>query len=487
MRILASSVTTLSQNLTKTVNQTTKKLAKTLVITTLLAAPLVSSAVACVHTNTANTINAANNNDANRLNASATNTDPNAPPAVSQVDMPAVKVNTAPVWPDALDIYDARTLLDRGLDLLAGKQYAEASRYFQRLLDEFPQDPSVPLAHYNLAVAQIGTTQYEAALQSIENYLAALPAESAAEDVRDGVFKKGEILAHLEQYEDLAALYDEVLGEKLGAHLPIPEQVEALTDSGIAHFMRGDRTTAEYRFMASRRVYKNASAVDKKISEFFAVQASFYLAELAHLEFRDFHLTIPSQAVLDNMEDAKKPAQPNTQNSKNTNGGDGDTAAETTGPQLNSAFTKQLEEKCQLLLRAQSAFIRTVREGHPGWASASGYKIGEMYEELYQEILELPAPADLTVEQEQIFRQLLHKRVAILLEKAIGTWQSTLEMATRTGAENVWVEETRKSFNRVQAILAAGIDAEIDNNPNALPAPAIGSVTTSDTHLNSAP
>lgn len=371
-----------------------------------------------------------------------------------------VRVVAEPVGPDALEFYDAETLFVRGLDLLDGGAYADAADYFARLIREFPDDGHVLLAQYNLGLAYINLGKGDDAVVAFDAYLAQLPDTASDKDRLDGRFKRGQALAVARRYDEVVALFDEMLGESLSAD----DRVEALVDAGVGHYMLGllpggdqeHRPTSEYRFLEARRILKKESE-SRRMShmQFFQAQAAFYLAELAHLEFSDKKMTWPSGAEIA----AKQ--------------------AETPSTTLESLLGAQLEDKCQRLLRAQYQYLRTIREGHPGWASAAGYSVGRMYEELHEEMISLPAPTDLTAEQSEIYQQLVRKKVFILLEKAEKTWTQTADMVVRTGADSEWGEKTRLSLARIRERIAnEGVAlAGVDDSPPA-PAPLPVATTT---------
>lgn len=317
---------------------------------------------------------------------------------------------------DLFEVYDAKDLFGRGIDLMEGGEHQEALSYFTRVHEEFPESSLVVPAWFNRALCHLALEQGEAALGAIDTYLALLPTNVAEKHIIDGRFKRGAALMQLGRHEEAAEIFDLLIVETSRAD----DQVEALVDSGIAHFMLNDRTTAEYRFLKARRLYEKASQFERLPLRYFVAQAQFYLAEIARIEFSEFKLRYPSADALAHAEQ----------------------------PEL--MMGEQLEQKCQLLLRAQYAFTRTIREGHSGWASAAGYKIGSMYEELYDELTQLPEPEDLTDSQQAMFRELLREKVLILLEKAVVVWQATTEMAVRTGEENLWIEKTKASLERVR-------------------------------------
>ncbi len=376
-------------------------------------------------------------------------------PATVYVEAPPLRVVAEPVGPDALESYDAETLFLRGLDLLEGEAWADAADYFERLLREFPDDSHVVLAHYNRGVAFIHLVRGDEAVAAFDAYLAALPPSTLEKDRLDGRFKRGQALAVAKRYEEVVALFDEMLVEPLSAE----DRIEALVDAGVGHYMLGllpggdqtHRPTAEYRFLEARRIARKESENRRMdAAQFFTAQAAFYLAELAHLEFSEFQMKWPSDVDVRAVQ-AKQP--------------------EAT---LEALLGAQLEEKCQRLLRAQYQYLRAIREGHAGWAAAAGFNVGRMYEEMHEEMVHLPAPADLTPEQQQIYSQLVRKKVLILLEKAEKTWTQTADMVVRTGSDGEWGKKTRDSLDNVRrrlleesAAAAAALDADEPGMPVA--------------------
>lgn len=357
-----------------------------------------------------------------------------------------MRVVAEPIGPDGLEVYDAETLFLRALDLLEGEAWSDAAGYFERLIREFPDDRRVVLAHYNLAVAYIHLERGDEAVAAVDKYLALLP-ETAHKDRLDGRFKRGQALAVAKRYDEVALHFDELLGEELD----VEDRIEALVDAGVGHYMLGKddpegphRYTAEYRFLEARRLYRQASERARLDVSFFVAQAAFYLAELARLEFSELELTFPTADEIDKAQAAAAKS--------------GDKAEVT----LEKLLGEQLEEKCQKLLRAQYAYLRTIREGHAGWASASGYNVGQMYEELHDEMVNLPAPSDLSPEAAALYRKMVRKKVMILLEKAQKTWATTAEMVTRTGAESEWSVRTRESLERIRQKLLAETAATAD-------------------------
>lgn len=363
-----------------------------------------------------------------------------SPPSTQAVKLPELRVVAEPIGPDGLEVYDADTLFARALDLLDGGAWADAALYFERLIREFPDDKHVLLSHYNRAVCYIHLDRGDEAVAAVDKYLELLPPGASERDRLDGRFKRGQALAVAKRYPEVVELFDTMLGD----NLLVEDRIEALVDAGVGHYMLGlndaegpHRYTAEYRFLEARRLYRQASERARLDVSYFVAQAAFYLAELARLEFSEYKMRLPSD------EEIKKA------NELAARRGSLDAVS------LEKLLGEQLEEKCQRLLRAQYAYLRAIREGHTGWASASGYNVGQMYADLHEEIRSLPPPADLNPEAADLYQTMVRKKIMILLEKAEKTWATTSDMVTRTGAESEWAVKTREALSRIKEKLLA--------------------------------
>lgn len=126
-------------------------------------------------------------------------------------------------------------------------------------------------------------------------------------------------------------------------------------------------------------------------------------------------------------------------------------------------FGVVLEQRCQLLLDAQSAYSDAMRAYDAHWSAMAGFRVGELYASLHRDLMQVspPASAD-TLEKKQLFEGAMRLRYAILLEKAEHMLEHTLSMASRTGEQSVWVERSRETMTsiheaseREQAAIAA--------------------------------
>ena len=97
-------------------------------------------------------------------------------------------------------------------------------------------------------------------------------------------------------------------------------------------------------------------------------------------------------------------------------------------------LSQTLEFKAELLLSAQGHYLRAIKVGNGYWATAAGERIGSLYEVLHKQMMESPAPKELTAEEGEVYRQEVRRRIRILLTKAIGVYESTVATAERIGS-----------------------------------------------------
>jgi hypothetical protein len=112
-----------------------------------------------------------------------------------------------------------------------------------------------------------------------------------------------------------------------------------------------------------------------------------------------------------------------------------------------------LEAKARLLLSAQEEYLRCIRRGDGEWATAAGFHIGEMYEELHDQLVSAPLPPGLSEGQRDLYREQLRDRVKNLVQKAIRVYEETLSVAERTGSRGEYVERTQAALQRMRRLL----------------------------------
>jgi tetratricopeptide (TPR) repeat protein len=201
------------------------------------------------------------------------------------------------------------------------------------------------------------------------------------------------------------------LAERPG--LPLLQRASALQQEAVCRIEGGSRAEAEILLRAALDLYQGDR--EERVDPALPAQAEFWLGEAFRGAFREQKL------------------DPSTMDQK--------------------ALGGALEQKAEFLLSAQGHYLRCIRRGDGEWATAAGYRIGEMYEELHDQMVSAPLPRGLTEDQRALYQDELRGKVKNLVSKAIRMYEETLDVAQRTGAANDYVQKTEQALERMRKLL----------------------------------
>ncbi|MBJ6759406.1 tetratricopeptide repeat protein [Myxococcaceae bacterium JPH2] len=336
---------------------------------------------------------------------------PDAPPVTKQV----LEFEPVTVTADLeLDRLNDEELFAGGTSAFAANDFKQAARYFGRLVDFHPNSPHRRQALYNAGLSHQRLKEWEEAWHRFSELA---DAAHGQDDALDAAFRVAETLYHLERFDEAATMLATIAARQ---DLSINRRVEAQVQQGICQLEAGKSEDAETTLRKSISTYE--ALQDKaEVDDYFPAQAHFFIGEIYRLHYEDVKLD---------------PAK----------GSD--------------ALAHDLNYKAELLLSAQGHYLRSIRVGNGYWATASGAQIGALYENLYDNMVNSPAPAELNAEEAQVYRQELRKKVRVLLTKSINIYERTLEAAERIGSQSAFVDRTRESLEKVKKLLLADADAE---------------------------
>lgn len=297
-----------------------------------------------------------------------------------------------------------------GTSAYAAEDYKKAARYFGRLADFFPDSRHRRPALYNAGLAYERLKEWEAAYQRFSELS---DPEKGHDDALDSAFRVAETLYHMERYEDAAAILDVIAKRE---DISVNKKVEAQTQNGICLLEAGLTQPAEMSLRKALRIWNDLENKDE-VDDYFPSQAQFFLGEIYRLHYELVQLD-PLKGT--------------------------------------DQLAKDLEYKAELLLSAQGHYLRAIRIGNGHWATAAGSQIGQLYENLYEHMVNAPMPPELeTPEEAEIYREELRRRIRVLITKAINIYERTLEAAERIGAHNAFVDRTRDSLKKMKDLLLA--------------------------------
>jgi len=311
---------------------------------------------------------------------------------------------------NAGDAYDAGLLFERAVVAIRAGRCDEAMISLDRIVREFAGTRWDFPAQYNRGVCHQRNSQWPAAAEA---YRAAAADPRDASLARDAWFRLA------------------VVGE-LGAEPSwVLEAVEALLARPTLTFT--DRVEVLARRAAARLQQGNLDAADADAAQAIALA--------------------PTTEAVRALDDDTHAAQARV------------VAAEVTRARA-SAITWAADapdaealigQRTQLTARAHGQYNEAIRAGNPHWAAAAGFRIGEIYRDLYLAIVNAPPPADWDEAARAIYRRRAGDRLRPLLQGALRSWEATLGMARRNGiADNAWVRRADEALEQLRALILQG-------------------------------
>ena len=300
-------------------------------------------------------------------------------------------------------------LFAAGSSAFAAQDFRQAQRHFDRLTDFHPKSPHKRAALYNSGLACEKQLKWEDAAARFSSL--ADPARGTGDSL-DAAFHLAETQYHLERYPAAIQILTAIADRP---ELALGQRIEALAQKGICELEAGQSESAEATLRRALNIHQSEG--DEGQSDvYFPAQAQFFLGEIYRLRYETVELD-PERGI--------------------------------------DALSQELEYKAELLLSAQGHYLRAIRMGNPHWSTASGAQIGMLYENLYTQMVNSPAPKELTGEEAEVYRQELRRKIRVLVTKAINIYERTLEAAERMGTASVFVARTKSSLQKLMEILVA--------------------------------
>lgn len=311
--------------------------------------------------------------------------------------------------------YDAGQLFERGTRLVNEGRCREAiERYYDRLVEEFPSSRFVAVALYNSALCLQQGGELEASLPYFRRLLEEAPD---GRDGRHGALQFAQALVTLERWDEALEVVDHLL---LREDLEAEERLEGLTRRAQTLLGLERVEDAERQARNALSYYRMQQRSGRIPDPYFAAAVNFVLAET--IRARSEGIPIPAGTAQEQHD--------------------------------------VLDRRAQLLLDAQREYFNTIRHTEPEWAAASGYRIGGMFEQLWQALMTAPIPppsrelaeSAMPIYQEE-YRAELARHIRPLIRHAIRYWEMTLLLVEQTGLQSDWTERTRTDLERMRQVL----------------------------------
>jgi len=339
------------------------------------------------------------------------------------LDMDPIKIEaTTRADGTSFDAFDAPELFERAGKDLSDKRFDEAVKTYAKLLKEFPDSTYIRPTYYNLGLAHIGKKDWPAAVEAFRSLIDKYPNHV---DAKDSLFQLGACHAEQGNWPVSAEVFARVLER---GDLNADDRIEAIARRGFAQFNLGDLDLAEKTFRSAMAFKQRIETEERLSTDFYLAFSQYHLGQIFHERFRKASLRLPE-----------------------------------------SQLDKDLDEKARLLLTAQRAYIDTIKFGNPAWASAAGFQVGALYEELYDAFVSVPVPGELDSESKSVYQEELHKKIRILLEKSLRWQRENLLMIERLGVNTDWADKSKLAYAKLLRLLDPNLPSEADELLNRRP------------------
>jgi tetratricopeptide (TPR) repeat protein len=337
-----------------------------------------------------------------------------AQPPPANPGTPAVRYDMEPIAIEAkrgeagvqIESFDAEELFEQAGAALSQKRYDDAVRLYDKLLGSFAESPYARPAMYNRGLALRDKKDWNGA---VEAFKAMVDRYESHPDAKDALFQLGACYAELTNWPASGQVFVRLLERP---DLTADDRIEAMARRGFAQFNLTDLDAAEKTFRAVFAYKQRIEADERLATDFYLAFSQYHLAQITHQRFRAVALRLPE-----------------------------------------TQMDRDLDLKASLLLQAQKGYIETIKFGNPGWASAAGFQVGSLYEELYDSFMNAPVPKDLKGEAREVYLAELHKKIRILLEKSAKWQRENLLMIERLGVNTDWAEKSKLAYNKLLRLL----------------------------------
>lgn len=329
-------------------------------------------------------------------------------PRVQEIRMDPLEFSTSRT-PDGVvvDFMDPEVLFRDGVQAWEEKRWEDAIRKFGLLLGRFPESRFVRPALYNRGLALLSAPRPAEAARDFDEYLRRYPDDP---EIADALLKAGEAWQEAGEW----AKAEEVLVRRLAAR-PLTLLQEMESRARLARALRMQGRYEESREQVTRvQALADRNATRPEIQgNYFAAMACFEGSEAWHDLFSRIKFILPT----DRME-------------------------------------KDLTDKATLFLKAQAEYLRTMRMRNVFWGVQAGTRVGRMYEEFYDDIMNAEIPPEFSSDDLKVYMGELRRKARPLVAKAVAAYERNLSLAKMYGARDEWLGDMANRLARLRQILA---------------------------------
>lgn len=340
----------------------------------------------------------------------ACTTHPASSPAVKTVNdkkpEQVIEVPTVVVTP--LEDGQIQAEFERAKGLLLAGEHRAAAQIFDKLAKARPDSEVEPPCLYNAAVAYESYGAWDESLARLRELLRRFPGYTLE---RNALMRMGRTLAHVERWSELVTVTDQLIKR---TDLALLEMVEVRGMRGLGLVEQDMVDEALREVSMARDIIERERFGEAGKPPIELAMVWFALGEVRRKKSEQI-VFVP----------------------------------------LPANFAETLERRCQGLLDAQRAYTDTMRSLDARWTAMAGYRLGQLYQDLYRDVMRIPPPAKAdTLRKKQLFEGAMRLRYRVLLEKGLDMMNGTVRMADRTRESSAWVTRAQEAQRALELALA---------------------------------
>lgn len=304
----------------------------------------------------------------------------------------------------------AEDVFERAYYDFQARRYDSAAENYQLIIDYFKDSRFYLPALYNGGLAYEELDQWRDAADLFQTIIDDF---ADADEALNARFRLAKALHELGQYEAVDELLMEVLLQDDLDHF---DRVEAHVRRGQALLELKEWSDAENSFRSVLESNRDAVPSDRLDDDSrLIVLTHFGIGQANHGRMNEISLLLPPERM-----------------------------------------REDLDTKADYHQSAQVAYIRALREHHPHWSVAAGYKIGRLYQDFYMDIFTSEIPDDLTEAELAFYFEELRNKIEVLMNRALTVYERNLSFSRRVASSpdaEDWVEATALHLERMRAFL----------------------------------
>jgi tetratricopeptide (TPR) repeat protein len=285
----------------------------------------------------------------------------------------------------------------------AGRQ-REAIAAYRELVAEFPDSQFAPISLFNSAAVFDAQGDLAATVSTLDELVAKYPDTRAS---IEGHLYIAAVRADHRQWALAATALDAVLARP---NLTLVDRIEAFARKGYVELEQHDYDKAEASLAAAIAEWRRAPRID---DPYYIAMAHYYRGELMHQKF----LAAPVRRGDDEM-------------------------------------VADLEAKRALAGKAYDRWREGLGFKQAYWATAAGYQMSQIFEELWEAHVRAPYPRRIDVATRPTYVADVHTRVRVDLQKALEGHRMNVELAKAYGVATSWSKGSEQQALTIMDLLA---------------------------------